>query len=92
MTNETRSQAADHGTDCVNPWCPLSRVKAGIAVRVKQLCASPSTAARLREIGFCEDQIIRLLTSHANIICLVCNTRMALSPQVADSILVEPVR
>src|SRR5712675_1115230 len=56
--------------------CPLSRVKAGVAVRIRQLCASPETQNRLRELGFCEDQIIRLLTSQANFICLVCNARL----------------
>ena len=71
--------------------CPLSRVKAGVAVRVKQLCASPEMQNRLREIGFCEDQIIRLLTSHSNFICQVCNARLAISEQVAQLIMVEPV-
>jgi Fe2+ transport system protein FeoA len=71
--------------------CPLNRVKAGVAVRVRRLCASPQVADRLREIGFCEDQIVRLLTAHSNIICLVCNTRLALSSQIAETILVEPV-
>ena len=76
---------------CADPLCPLNRVKAGIAVRIKQLCATPELSDRLREIGFCEDRIIKLLTSHNNIICLVCNTRLALSEQLAESILVEPV-
>jgi Fe2+ transport system protein FeoA len=70
----------------------LNRVKAGVAVRIKQLCGAPPVADRLREIGFCEDQIVRLLTSHTNIICMVCNTRLALSSQLAETILVEPVR
>lgn len=78
-------------SECANPWCPLNRVKAGIAVRIKQLCAAPQVADRLREIGFCEDQIVKLLTAHSNIICLVCNTRLALSSQIAETILVEPV-
>jgi len=76
---------------CPHPLCPLNQVKAGIAVRVRQLCATPELADRLREIGFCEDRIIKLLTSHNNIICLVCNTRLALSEQLARSILVEPL-
>jgi hypothetical protein len=33
-------------------WCPLNCVKAGVAVRIKQLCVSPEVARRLREIGF----------------------------------------
>jgi Fe2+ transport system protein FeoA len=80
---------ADPG--CAHPLCPLNRVKAGVAVRIKQLCATPELSERLREIGFCEDRIIRLLTSHSNIICRVCNARLALSEQLAKTILVEPV-
>jgi Fe2+ transport system protein FeoA len=70
--------------------CPLNRVKTGIAVRIRKLVAAPEVAQRLREIGLCEDQIIRLLTCQANIICLVCNARLALSTPLAETILVEP--
>ena len=72
--------------------CPLSRVKAGVAVRIKQLCASPDLQNRLRELGLGEDQIIKLLTSQTNFICLVCNARLAISEQLARLILVEPLR
>ena len=71
--------------------CPLNRVQAGIAVRIRQLCAAPELASRLREIGFCEDRVVKLVTSRNNIICLVCNARLALSEQLAESILVEPI-
>ena len=88
-------------TEAVNPGCPpeyrceicpLTRVKAGVAVRIKRLCASPEMQTRLREIGFCEDQVIRLLTSHNNFICQVCNARLAISEQLAKLILVEPLQ
>jgi Fe2+ transport system protein FeoA len=72
--------------------CPLSRVKAGVVVRIKQLCASPELQNRLRELGLGEDQIIKLLTSQTNFICQVCNARLAISEQLAQLILVEPVR
>ncbi len=72
--------------------CPLSRVQAGVAVRIKQLCAAPEVQNRLRELGFCEDQIIRLLTSRSNFICQVCNARLAISEQLAKIIMVEPLR
>ena len=72
--------------------CPLSRVKAGVAVRIKQLCAAPEVQTRLRELGFCEDQIIKLLTSQANFICQVCNARLAISEQLARIIMVEPLK
>ena len=72
--------------------CPLSRVKAGVAVRIKQLCASPEVQNRLRELGLCEDQVVKLLTSQTNFICQVCNARLAISEQLAQLILVEPLR
>ena len=71
--------------------CPLNRVEAGVAVRIKKLCASPETQIRLRELGFCEEQIIQLLTTHTNYICRVCNSRLALSHKLAELILVEPL-
>ena len=72
--------------------CPLTRVKAGVAVRIKQLCAAPELQTRLRELGLGEDQIIKLLTSSTNFICQVCNTRLAISEHLAQLILVEPLR
>jgi Fe2+ transport system protein FeoA len=71
--------------------CPLNRVKVGVAVRIKQLSAAPEIQNRLREIGLGEEQIIRLLTSQTNFICLVCNARLAISEQLASLIFVEPV-
>jgi len=67
-------------------------MRAGVAVRIKQLCAAPEVQDRLRELGLCEDQIIRLLTSQTNFICEVCNTRLAISEALARLIIVEPVR
>jgi Fe2+ transport system protein FeoA len=72
------------------PLCPLSKVRAGMAVRIKQLPAAAEVTQHLREIGFYEESII-LLTSQANFICLVCNARLAISEQLAQTILVEPL-
>ena len=72
-------------------WCPLNRVQAGVAVRIRRLCGVPEVQNRLREIGLCEDQVIRLVTSRNNFICQVCNARLAISEQLAQLILVEPV-
>jgi Fe2+ transport system protein FeoA len=72
--------------------CPLSRVQSGVAVRIRQLCAAPEVQHRLREIGLGEDQVIRLITSRNNFICQVCNSRLAISEQLAKLILVEPLR
>ncbi|HOX56273.1 MAG TPA: FeoA family protein [Candidatus Paceibacterota bacterium] len=72
--------------------CPLSCVQSGVAVRIKKLCATPEIQNRLRELGLGEDQIIKLLTSQTNFICQVCNARLAISQQLAQLILVEPLR
>lgn len=71
--------------------CPLSRIQSGVAVRIKQLCAAPEVQNRLREIGLGEDQIVKLVTSRNNFICQVCNSRLAISEQLARMIMVEPV-
>jgi Fe2+ transport system protein FeoA len=71
--------------------CPLTAVRAGMAVRIRRLCAAPELQDRLRELGFCEDQIIRLLANQTNFICQICNARLAISEQLAKLIWVEPV-
>jgi Fe2+ transport system protein FeoA len=77
---------------CEQPFvCPLSKVRVGTACRIKQLLASPDLAQRLRELGFCEDQPIRLLSQHANVICQVCNVRVGISTELAEAIWVEPL-
>jgi Fe2+ transport system protein FeoA len=85
------SSSAEGEIRCPRPYCPLNRVRAGTAVRIKALCAEPETASRLREIGFCEEQMIRLLSNHASLVCKVCNARLAISARLAESILVEPL-
>jgi ferrous iron transport protein A len=70
---------------------PLSAVGPGTLVRIKQLSASPEVSSRLRELGFCEEQRIKLLSRNSNLICQVCNARLGLSSQLAGLILVEQV-
>lgn len=89
-TCETTSRARRATARC--EACPLNLVETGVAVRIKKLCASPDVQVRLRELGFCEDQIIRLLTNRTNYICQVCNARLALSQKLAELILVEPLQ
>lgn len=75
---------------CAGPEvCPLSRVKAGSTVCIKQLATAPDVTDRLRELGFCEEQQIKLLARQSNLICQVCNARLGISQELADSILVE---
>ena len=77
---------------CAGPRiCPLSQVPAGEVVCIKELATSPDMVDRLREMGFCEEQRIKLVSRHSNFICQVCNARLGISEQLAESILVEPV-
>ena len=71
---------------------PLSAIGAGTFVRIKQLSASPELSCRLREMGFCEEQRIRLLSRNSNLICQVCNARLGISSQLAGLIWVEHVK
>jgi Fe2+ transport system protein FeoA len=86
------SQPDDEDAHCPQPFlCPLSSVNTGVAVRIKQLSASPEVTHRLREMGFCEEQKIKLLSRQSNLICQVCNARLGISTRLAEKILVEPL-
>jgi Fe2+ transport system protein FeoA len=90
--NEQPPCATPVAGQCAQPLlCPLNRVRAGTAVRIKHLSAPPELTHRLREMGFCEEQKIRLLSQQTNVICQVCNARFGISAQLAETILVEPL-
>lgn len=75
---------------CAGPRvCPLSRVQEGTLVCIKQLGTAPGVTQRLRELGFCEEQIIKLVARESNYICQVCNARLGISEKLAESIFVE---
>src|SRR5204863_7965671 len=87
---ETMSPVGSDGPGCLRPeLCPLSRVCVGRAVRIKELTSPPEVSCRLRELGFCEEQQVILLSGQPNVICQVCNTRLGLSAKLASSIWVE---
>ncbi len=46
---------------------------------------------RLREMGFCEEQSVKLLSRDGSLICQVCNARLGISEELAESILVQPL-
>ena len=78
--------------DCpASELCPLNSVPAGSFVRIKQLAGSDDLNDRLREMGFCEDREIRLISQSANLLCQVCNARLDLNPRIAESIMVQPI-
>ena len=75
---------------CAGPKvCPLSRVQAGTTVCIKHLSTAPEMRDRLRELGLCEDQQIKVLACKSTFICQVCNARFGISEKLADAILVE---
>jgi len=71
--------------------CPLRKVRAGTCVRIQRLLGEPAQCQRLREMGFCEEQQIRLLLRNRSVVCQVCNVRFGLSAGLAASIWVEPL-
>ena len=72
-----------------NHFIRLSHARAGRRVRIRQIDSEPDTCLRLREMGFCENMEICKMTDGGTMICRVCGTRVALSHQLASSILVE---
>jgi len=88
----SHSHTKEEDGHCPQPFlCPLSRVNTGVAVRIKQLSTPPEITHRLREMGFCEEQKIKLLSRHSNLICQVCNARLGISSRLAEKIIVEPL-
>lgn len=75
---------------CAGPKvCPLSHIAEGTVVCIKQLSASKDVSHRLREMGLCEEQKIKLVSRQSSLICQVCNARLGISKKLAESILVE---
>jgi ferrous iron transport protein A len=92
MVNELHRPNHDAEEVCSQPFlCPLSAVRTGADVRIKQLSAPAEVTHRLREMGFCEEQKIKLLSRQTSIICLVCNARLGISQRLAERILVEQI-
>ena len=69
----------------------LTQVGPGTEVRVSRLECAPNTCQRLREMGFCENAVVKKIRGGADLVCWVCGTRVALSARLAKQILVEHV-
>lgn len=68
----------------------LNQAKVGCDMQIRVL--SGPGCDRLRDLGFCEQLQVRKLASGRNLICSICGTRMAISRELADQVLVSPVR
>ncbi len=67
----------------------LNQVGVGCDVRIRVL--SGPGCERLRDLGFCEQLQVRKLSGGRNLICSVCGTRMAISRELAEQVLVAPL-
>ncbi len=78
--------------ECAEPAvCPLNQLARGKTGRIKRLASTPELNRRLRELGIFEDQHVKMVGRPSNIICQVCNTRLALSDELGELIWVEPL-
>ncbi len=69
---------------------PLIDAPVGALVRIRQLNLHPELCSRLREMGLCENAVVRTVNKGSgNIICELCNTRFGLNEMIARSIVVS---
>ena len=69
----------------------LTQIPVGRFARIHRLQSHPDVSLRLREMGFCENAIVRLVVNdEGNLICEVCNTRIGLNHSIAHDIIVAP--
>ena len=66
----------------------LNQASVGCDFRIRFL--NGPACERLREMGFCEQMQVRKLAGGRNLICSVCGTRLAISRELADQVLVAP--
>jgi ferrous iron transport protein A len=80
------AQAADLEIDSA---MTLNQVRVGCDVQIRVL--SGPGCERLRDLGFCEELTLRKLAGGRNLICSICGTRMAISRELAEQVLVSPL-
>lgn len=73
------------------PAQTLLAAPVGERLKLLQLLGQPALCQRLREMGLCESAEIIKVRQGAAILCQVCGTRVALSHDLAESIMIEPV-
>lgn len=68
----------------------LNEVGVNCDVRISSL--NGPACERLRDLGFCEQMQLRIISSGRNLVCTVCGAKMAISRELAEQVLVSPVR
>ncbi|MGA0845789.1 MAG: FeoA family protein [Luteolibacter sp.] len=67
----------------------LNQAQVGCDLRIRGL--SGPGCERLRDMGFCERLQVRKLAGGRNLICSVCGTKLAISRELADQVMVDKV-
>ncbi len=67
----------------------LQDIPEGEDVRVVSLDGAKELGTRLRELGFCEQAVVRRVSGGSHIVCQVCGSKVALNGSVAGKIRVE---
>lgn len=73
------------------PLKTLLAAPIGERLRLMELLGQPALCQRLREMGLCESAEIIKVGQGAAVLCQVCGTRVALSHDLAESIMIERV-
>jgi ferrous iron transport protein A len=68
----------------------LNQVGVNCDVRISSLTGP--ACERLRDLGFCEQMQLRKISNGRNLVCTVCGAKMAISRELAEQVLVSPVR
>lgn len=68
----------------------LNEVAVNCDVRISALTGP--ACDRLRDLGFCEQMQLRKISNGRNLVCTVCGAKMAISRELAEQVLVSPVR
>jgi len=71
--------------------CDLTLNEVGVGCDVTIRVLGGPGCERLRDLGLCEQLQVRKLSGGRNLICSVCGTRVAISRELAEHVLVAPV-
>lgn len=69
----------------------LNNLRAGKCARIRRLNGAAEACNRLREMGFAENSVVRLLRSGSPILCQVQHSRIGISPELALQVQVDPL-
>jgi ferrous iron transport protein A len=67
----------------------LNQAQVGCDLRIQGV--NGPSCERLRDLGFCEQLQVRKLADGRNLICSVCGTRLAISRDLAEQVMVAPL-